>query len=269
MILVGGHESNHASSLAALSAPIAATLTQRDLDCKVLTAGVGRALHNRVATALGKYQRVVVLPMTFGRNPTMIADAAKTLKWLGRDDPTRLCLAQPFASTDLLAAWLRQAANQVVESHPGAALIIAIPKSNPFDEAEMHRLAYLVGTNSRIDRVEVAVADTQEEMAKYVDELRKLGYTQVAVVPAGFDDCRQLCKHLNVIYVGPLMSQSAIQRIVGERVVEALHALSHGDAGIEAGLEADHGHGYAHSHAFDESQGQSHHHHHHHHHSHH
>lgn len=254
VVLVGGHESAGGKALTALVAPVEAYLRQNGQDYAVRTAGVGRSLHVRVTDALDKYDQVVVVPMTFGLNPTLVADCAKTLRWLARDCPDRIVLTDPFAGADLLGAWLRQCANNAVKMNPDAVLLIIAPKSNPFDEAQLHRIAYLVGTHSAINRVQVVVADSAEQVKNAVRELQTLGYKDLYAVTAGFSDIAALVAGTEVYDLGALMSPSAVAKIVHKRIEEGIHLLSHGDNGIEVGLEADHGHGYAHSHAFEEGQ---------------
>ncbi|HWM17068.1 MAG TPA: hypothetical protein VNP97_10825, partial [Microbacterium sp.] len=76
-ILVGGHESADGADLVRLEALILGAHAARP----------GRRFHNAVSVALTAGETVVVVPMTFGRNPTMVADTAKTLKWLGAKHP--------------------------------------------------------------------------------------------------------------------------------------------------------------------------------------
>lgn len=245
VLLVGGHESATGADLARFEDP-----AQR-----VDVAAPGRGLHNSVSTALDAGETVVVVPMTFGRNPTMVADTAKTLKWLSSKHPGRAALAAPFGQLDHLTAWLRTAAIRAHASDGDSALLIVAPRSDPFDEAELHRVAYLVGTHGALTEVAVAIADDADSLAASVSRLRRLGLRRIATVPAGF---AAAVPEADADYVGPLMSDAAIGRVIRTRVRDALAALAVGHDGIDDGLMADHGHGYAHSHAFEESQGRSH-----------
>jgi hypothetical protein len=242
VVLVGGHESAEGVELRRIA----------DRIDDAISAGAGRGFHNAVSVALEQGDTVVVVPMTFGRNPTMVADAAKTLKWLKDKHEGRVALTAPFGQPDHLIAWLRRAANGAKAVDAGTALLIVAPPSNPFDEAELHRIAYLVGTNGALGEVGVAIAADEAKVAASVERLHRLGSSRVAVVPAGF---AASVPAADADHVGPLMSDAAIIRVVRTRVGDALASLEAGDDGIDDGLMADHGHGYAHSHAFEEAQG--------------
>lgn len=246
VLLVGGHESADG-----------ADLTRYALEIEgAIAANPGRAFHNTVSAALAEGQTVVVVPMTFGRNPTMVADTAKTLKWLAAKHPGRLALAAPFGQADHLTAWLRTAANNAKAQDEASALLIFAPSSNPFDEAELHRIAYLVGTHGALDEVGVAIVDDGAGLAKSVERLRRLGAQRIVTVPAGFADGLPQIDGLaaDVEFAGALMSDASVLRVIRTRVRDALAALVDGHDGIDDGLMADHGHGYAHSHAFEQSQ---------------
>lgn len=245
IILVGGHESADGADLVRLEGVVERSHAARP----------GRQFHNRVSEALDGGETVVVVPMTFGRNPTMVADTAKTLKWLGAKHPGRVALAASFGTIDHLTAWLRTAANAARADDPETGLVVVAARSNPFDEAELHRVAYLVATHGAADEVFPAIVDDETGVGPVIDRLRRLGIERVTVIPAGF--AAESAEPLGggVRFAGPLMSDAAITRVVRTRVAAAMEDLAAGHDGIAAGLEADHGHGYAHSHAFDESQG--------------
>jgi hypothetical protein len=95
IVLVGGHESNDGADLLRISEQVDGAIS----------ASPGRAFHNSVSAALEAGETVVVVPMTFGRNPTMVADTAKTLKWLADKHPGRIALSAPFGQLDHLTAW--------------------------------------------------------------------------------------------------------------------------------------------------------------------
>ncbi|KAA9129957.1 cobalamin biosynthesis protein CbiX [Microbacterium caowuchunii] len=245
-VLVGGHESADGEDLTRFAGL---------LDAPAQVSAAGRTLDRAVSDALAAGETVVVVPMTFGRNPTMVADAAKTLRWLAAKNPGRLALTAPFGQPDHLTAWLRTAANRARASDSGDALLIVAPRSNPFDEAELHRLAYLVAANGALPEVHVAIADDAEEVDRAADRVRRVAPGRVVAVPAGF------AAHLpgaDVEQVAPLMSDAAVIRVIRSRVREALAALAAGDDGIDTGLAADHGHGYAHSHTFEATAGHHH-----------
>ncbi|MFZ3452397.1 hypothetical protein [Arthrobacter sp. 7Tela_A1] len=270
VVLVGGHESGNGVDLSFVP----------DLMPGVFVSPAGRPLHNlltqllapdRDVSASGP-QPVAVLPMTFGRNPTLIADTAKTLRWLaaaaGTGGPApQLALSDPFGTPDHLTAWLRTAATEVRRRDPGAAVLITADAANPFDDADLYRISHLVRTHGAGIPVEAAAVGSVEALQEAVQRLRLLGSTHTYVVPAGFRRAPTVYSDpvpygtgdfSGVEFYGPLMSEKAVLRIIGERVRDTLHALSHGRTGVEAGLQADHGHGYAHSHAFEESGGHSH-----------
>jgi len=271
VVLVGGHESCNGADLSFLA----------DLLPEALVTPAGRPLHNLVTRLLadrgdaqdGGTAPVVVVPMTFGRNPTLIADTAKTLRWLGTQAtsgeavPKLLALADPFGTGDHLTAWLRAAATRVRRRSPEAAVLITADAANPFDDAELYRIAHLVRTHGAGNLVETAAVEDPEALRGAVERLRLLGSKQTVVVPAGFR--REPFVHGEPVpfgrenlsdarFFGPLLSEQAVLRVIRERVRDALHALGHGHSGIDAGLLADHGHGYAHSHAFEEADGHSH-----------
>ncbi|MGX5697577.1 sirohydrochlorin chelatase [Agromyces soli] len=248
-ILVGGHESADGADLVRLEEVVEGAVAARP----------GRRFHNAVSAALDRGETVVVVPMTFGRNPTMVADTAKTLRWLAAKHPGRVALSAPFGSIDHLVAWLRTAANEARAADPEAALLVVASRSNPFDEAELHRVAYLAGTHGALEDVVPAIADDDAGIEAAVGRMRRLGVGRVVVAPAGFAATSAAAygtgELADVEFAGPLMSESAIARVIRTRVHDALHALDDGHDGIDEGLAADHGHGYAHSHAFEESQG--------------
>lgn len=252
VVLVGGHESHAGADIRFLQDQLERTV--------VSTAG--RPLNNAVTRLTASSDDpVVVVPITFGRDPSFVADVAKTLKWLsaGTDAsaPTvpRVALAPDFGTIDHLTAWLRTAAGQVRTQNPDAAVLISAAAANPFDDAELFRIAHLVRTHGAGNEVEVAIDDGRGGPTA-VDKLRRLGFREIVVVPAGFQRSPAGTwdndPAAGVRFYGRLMSEQAVTRVVRQRVADALHSLSHGDNGIDAGLMADHGHGYAHSHAFDE-----------------
>lgn len=247
MVLVGGHESAQGAELLPLA----------DTAPGLVATAAGRPLHNVLSSLLADDERpVVVVPMTFGRNPTVVADTAKTLKWLEGAGGGRLVLADAFGSIDHLTAWLRAAATVVRGRTPDAAVVIGADAANPFDDAELHRVAHLVRTHGAGNAVEVALLHDDADVAQALHRTRLLGNERAVVVPAGFRRAMPLPwgegAFAGAEFYGPLLGEQAMLRIIRERSRHALHELSHGRTGIESGLQADHGHGYAHSHAFDD-----------------
>jgi len=249
ILLVGGHESADGADLVRLEDAVPGAQATRP----------GRGFHNLVSDALSSGETVAVVPMTFGRNPTMVADTAKTLRWLAAKHPGRICLTAPFGTIDHLTAWLRTAANAVRAGDADAGLVVYATRSNPFDEAELHRIAYLAATHGAAEEMFPAILDETRGIRPTVERLRRLGIPRVALLPAGFAHHAPEALGTGVLadvrFAGPLMTDAAIARVVRTRVAAAMEDLATGHDGIAAGLDADHGHGYAHSHAFEESQG--------------
>lgn len=248
LVLVGGHESADGADLEFLRAALPG----------VVVSPTGRPFHNAVSGLLAADDGpVAVLPMTFGRNPTMVADTAKTLRWLGAGAGAgRVVLCDDFGAIDHLVAWLRKAATETARRRPGAALVITARSSNPFDDAELYRVAHLVRTHGAGTAVEVACVEEDDDVAEAVRRARLLGSEQAVAVPAGFARTSTASwgrgDLARATFYGPLMSEQAVVQVIRQRLAAAEHALSHGQDGIDAGLLADHGHGYAHSHAFEE-----------------
>ncbi|WP_127572101.1 sirohydrochlorin chelatase [Georgenia faecalis] len=246
LVLVGGHESAEGADLSPyLDALPGAVVTSP-----------GRSLHNRVSALLSTGEQgapVVVLPMTWGRDPVMVADTAKTLRWLrSQHGPGRLVLGDAFGTIDHLVALLRRAATQTAAHQPGAGLVIAARAANPFDDAELHRVAHLVRTYGTGTEIEPACIAEPADLERAVRRSRALGSDVLVVVPAGFArTCPEVDALPGVTFYGPLMSERAAAQVVHQRLTAAVHRLGHGDDGIATGLLADHGHGYAHSHGLD------------------
>lgn len=226
-VLVGGHESAGSAELEPLLEALPGAVA----------TPVGRPLHAAVVELLSAGDGpVTVLPMTWGRDPTMVADAAKALAWVASGPGAgRVALCGSLGTIDHLVAWLRRAATQVAVRGPGTGMVVAAHAANPFDDAELHRVAHLVRTHGSVAQVEVAC---------YQDGADLAGFARAE--PAG------LAAVEHTSWFGPLVSRQGLLHVVGQRVDAALHDLSHGHDGIAVGLQADHGHGYAHSHAFEE-----------------
>lgn len=244
LVLVGGHESAQGRDLERLLDALPGTT--------VTTAG--RPLHNTVTALLAQGGApVAVLPMTWGRNPVLVADTARTLDWLASGPGAgRLALAAPYGMVDHLVAALRRAATRTASQHPGAGLVLAAPAADPFDDAELHRVAHLVRTHGAGLEVGVACVVTDADLREQVRRVRLLGADEVVVVPASFAAGEPTTDALEgVTWYGPLVPDAAVLQVVRQRAAAAAHALGHGDDGIGAGLLADHDHGYAHSHGPD------------------
>ena len=265
VVLVGGHESAAGRELEPW---VAAGHAYR-------AVGGGRALTEAVEQALtwpGPPGRpVCVVPVTLGRDPRLVADAARALRWLVRTaGPGRIALAAPFGTRDHLVGWLRAAAARD-PAPTGTALLVTAPAADPFADAELFRIARLVRQYGPHRWVEVAFTEAEAEAGAGagagadaragtgvaaepdpgtdtgVDRCSRLGADRVLLLPAGFGPpVRRPVPGAEA--AGPLLSPPAAARVLAARVDAALHRLGHGDDGIAAGLDAEHGHGLAHSH---------------------
>jgi sirohydrochlorin cobaltochelatase len=241
VLLSCGHESVGGTALPELTRP-----------AEVLPAG--RVLSEAVSTALQRAPRpVCVVPMTLGRDPRLVAESARALRWAAAESghPHRVALTAPFGTTDHLTAWLRSAALRF-ERVPGAVrgLLIAAPTGGPFDDAELFRIARLVRQYGRHQLVEVAFAGGDPDITEGIERLTRLGAERVGLISAGFGP---VCPETGnasapVDDAGPLLGSAMISRVVQARVAAALDGLASDEDGIAAGLHAEHGHGYAHSH---------------------
>ena len=241
IVLVGGHESRDGADLASLITA----------DRSMVAAGTGRGLTQSVESALDAGESVTVLPMTFGRDPVLVAETAKALHWIRKRRTGRILLAPQFGTTDHLIALLRGAGIRLQRQRPGAALVIAADASDNFNDAELHRVAHLVRADSSVPEVTVALLRPgRDTLGDIADRLSRLGHTVSGVAPAGFAAATELpaADGHAMTWCGPLMRDNAVRRVIAERVMAAHHAHRHGDDGIAAALGADHEHGYAHSH---------------------
>lgn len=215
---------------------------------------VGRALSEAVSTGLERTPRpVCVVPMTLGRDPRLVAESARALRWAAGESgqPHRVALTPPFGTADHLTAWLRAAALRF-ERAPDAVrgLLVTAPAGGPFDDAELFRIARLVRQYGPHQLVEVAFAGGDPDIAEGIERLTRLGAERVGLLSAGFGPVSSQTDDASarVDNAGPLLGSAMISRVVQERVAAALDGLARGEDGISAGLHAEHGHGYAHSH---------------------
>lgn len=252
VVLVGGHESAGGRALRGL--PLPDVTVVRD----------GRELYRAVAGLRDRADVVHVVPMTLGRDAGLVADAARTLLALpprpaapgglsahgprvagSAPRPAPVLLARPFGTAQHLVGWLRAAANRVPAEE---ALLVTAPAGDPFDDAELYRIARLVRQYGRHRTVEVALTGGDPGPAEGVERCRRLGAGHVTVLPAAFT-VPDLPSG-PVASTGPLLSPAAVAGVVGARVREAgARWDEHGDDGVAAGLSAAHDHGHNHSHA--------------------
>lgn len=258
LVLVGGHESDGGRDLWPLPATIAGVPVQ--------VAAAGRTLAAALAEAAphaGAGRPLVVVPMTLGRDPRLVSDTARTVRWAARGDGAgRFALAPPFGTADHLVGWLRAACRRRVDggAGDGAAVLVAAAAADPFDDAELHRVVALVRAHSPQRLVEVGLRDGPGGgLEAGVERCRRLGAERVTVVAAGFGQPPDVDV--------PLLTAAATAQVVAARAASACQRLlAHGDDGVTAALAADHAHGFAHSH--EHAHGHSHDHEHHHPHSH-
>ncbi|MDH6707619.1 sirohydrochlorin cobaltochelatase [Kitasatospora sp. MAA19] len=238
VVLAGGHESDGGRDLAAL--------VEREPAVHA-AAAAGRALGEAVRSALAATDGpVCVVPMTLGRDPKLVADTARALRWLAAGEGRgRLALTEPFGGKDHLVGWLRAAASAGPQ-RDGAVLVTA-PAAGPFEDADLFRIARLVRQYGNHRWVEVAFAGGDPDPAEGAERCRLLGAREVTAVPASFGPALRT-ELPGVRDGGPLLRPAAIAGVVAARTAAALHLLGHGEDGILAGLDAEHGHGYAHSH---------------------
>ncbi|MFE7587968.1 sirohydrochlorin chelatase [Kitasatospora sp. NPDC057512] len=248
VVLAGGHESDGGRDLAALAAREATVHA---------AAPAGRPLTEAVRSALAAAGDgpVCVVPMTLGRDPKLVADTARALRWLAAAEGRgRLALAAPFGAADHLIGWLRAAAGTA----PDGAVLVTAPAAGPFEDAELFRIARLARQYGRHRWVEVAFDGGDPDPAEGAERCRLLGAREVTAVPASFGPALRTALP-GVRDGGPLLRPSAVAGVVAARTAAALHLLGHGEDGILAGLDAEHGHGYAHSHGpGEQSHGHSH-----------
>ncbi|MFJ7625251.1 sirohydrochlorin chelatase [Streptomyces sp. NPDC097595] len=262
VIAVCGHEAAYGGALEGLLGP--------DVD----VVPNGRALFRAVAAHRRRGEPAVVVPMTLGRDPGLVADTARTLRAVPAAGPGAVLLAEPFGTAQHLVAWLRAAAGRAPAD---AALLVTAPSGDPFEDAELYRVAALVRRYGRHTLVEVAFDGGDPDPAEGVRRCGLLGAERVALLPASFTAGGPVGAHpVPVTDVGPLVPVPALRRVLDERVSDAHRRLrEQGDDGITAGLAAaDHhghahthppgeGHGHAHGHAHEHGPGGAHRHHHH------
>ncbi|WP_051710428.1 sirohydrochlorin chelatase [Streptomyces sp. NRRL S-350] len=250
VVLAGGHESDGGRDLTALVASAPAGAVAPAVHA---AAPAGRPLTEAVRSALAAGDGpVCVVPMTLGRDPRLVADTARALRWLAAGEGRgRLALTAPFAAAEHLIGWLRAAAPA-----QGGAVLVTAPAADPFEDAELFRIARLARQHGHHRWVEVAFEGGDPDPAEGAERCRLLGAPEVTAVPASFGPALRTPVP-GVRDGGPLLRPSAIAGVVAARTAAALHLLGHGEDGILAGLDAEHGHGYAHSHG----PGEAHHHH--------
>lgn len=178
---------------------------------------VGRSLAAEIGDGL-----TCIVPMTLGRDPKLVAECGRAARSSGSD---AVIVSEPFGTATHLIAWLRAAA-------PESDLLITSPADDPYNDAELFRIARLVKQFSGRHVVEVAFDGGDPSIEEGKDRCHRLGVTHVEHVPATFE----------------LLSRAAIDAVISQRVHAAQHRFEHGDNGIHAALHAEDHHGHAHSH---------------------
>ncbi|MEU2021731.1 cobalamin biosynthesis protein CbiX [Streptomyces sp. NPDC016469] len=245
VIAVCGHEAAYGRALDGLLGP------------DVSVVANGRALFRAVAAHRRRGEPSTVVPMTLGREPGLVADTARTLRAVPAAGPGAVLLAEPFGTAQHLVAWLRAAAGRAPAD---AALLVTAPSGDPFEDAELHRVAALVRRYGRHTLVEVAFDGGDPDPAEGVRRCGLLGAERVALLPASFAEIGPVgAQPVPVADIGPLVQVPALRRVLDERVADAHRRLrEHGDDGITAGLAAADHHGHAHTHSPGEGHGHAH-----------
>lgn len=222
-------------------------------DLGIPAARPGRDLADVVTglahTPAGEGGVVVVVPMTFGRAPTVIADAARTLRDVRGRLPggARVALAAPFGDATLLVSRLRA----VIRRHGAVRSALVVSRAiDPFADAELYRVARLARQYGRPGLVEVAFHGGDEpdpDLGEGLERVRTLGGGRPALVSATLAPAPVTGLDLPGEGV-PLFGAAPIRSVLDTRVADAVHRLDHGDDGIDAAHDAEDGHGYAHSH---------------------
>ncbi|MFJ7198684.1 MULTISPECIES: cobalamin biosynthesis protein CbiX [unclassified Streptomyces] len=235
VIAVCGHEAAYGEALRDLVAP------------GVTVVANGRELFRTVAALSRRGEESCVVPMTLGRDPELVADTARTLRALSAADRARAVLAEPFGTSRHLIAWLRAAAGRAPET---AALLVTAPAGDPFEDAELYRVASLVRRYGSHDLVEVAFTGGDPDPAEGVRRCTLLGARHVVLLPAAFAQPPVPdVPGVRVEHAGPLIAPAALARVLAERVADARrHRGERGDDGIAAGLTAADNHGHSHTH---------------------
>ncbi|MFF2327375.1 MULTISPECIES: sirohydrochlorin chelatase [unclassified Streptomyces] len=235
VIAVCGHEAAHGAALQGL------------VDSAVTVVPSGRALYRCVAGLRRGGEKGCVVPMTLGRDPELVAETARTLRALPAAERPGTVLAEPFGTSQHLIGWLRAAAGRTPDE---SALLITAPSGDPFDDAELYRVASLVRRYGSHPLVEVAFSGGDPDPIAGVRRCRLLGAARVVLLPAAF--ARPEVPDVpgtQVEGAGPLVSPAAVARVLAERVQDARRRWrERGDDGIAAGLTAADDHGHSHTH---------------------
>ncbi|MFJ1791652.1 sirohydrochlorin chelatase [Kitasatospora griseola] len=235
VLAVCGHESAHGAALRRLAGP----------DTGVVTGGreLARALAARPAG-----QDVVVVPMTLGRDLELVADAARTVRGLPPGSRRGVAVARPFGTAEHLIGWLRAAATTVPAD---AALLLTAPAGDPYEDAELYRVARLVRCYGRHRLVETAFVGGDPDPVEGVRRCALLGARRIALLPASFTPVPRpsAIDGVRMLDAGPLLGPAALAAVLAARVADAGRLLREsGDDGVDRAVGAAHGHGLGHTH---------------------
>ncbi|MFC3849616.1 hypothetical protein ACFORJ_05505 [Corynebacterium hansenii] len=186
-----------------------------------------------------------VVPLTTGRHPATIADAARALRWARDAGGARVCLSSALGDATRTVSALRANIGRHVPA--GTWALVASTPLDAFADAELFRLARLAATHKSTP-VEVAFDDRDgayPTIAEGRDRCRALGAAEVRVLRA--DLTLEPAAGEVALWSPPVLSA-----LLSLTTDAALDALQSGCDGIDAALDADHGHGYAHSHGHEE-----------------
>ena len=142
----------------------------------------------------------------------MVAETAKTLRWsaaAGRRPDRAVRGVRDGRPPDRMAPSSRA---ETARQRPGAGLIIAAPASNPFDDAELHRIAHLVRTHGAGIEVEVACVGDNDDLARAVDAVAAARNRRGGRRTGGLRRGPRLpgCPPIHASFFGPLMCEQAL-----------------------------------------------------------
>ncbi|MFD7643409.1 cobalamin biosynthesis protein CbiX [Kitasatospora sp. NPDC059795] len=235
VLAVCGHEAAGGAALHHLTGPDTAVV------------GTGRALYRALAADPAR-QGVAVVPMTLGRDPELVADTARTVRALPPDLRGGVAVAAPFGTSEHLVGWLRAAAATVPTA---AALLLTAPGADPYQDAELFRVAHLVQRHGRHRLVETALLGDDLDAGEGVRRCALLGARAVAVLSASFLPPGRATAPdgVSVTDAGPLLGPAALAAVLSARAADAVRRLRENrDDGIGRALVAADGHGLAHTH---------------------
>lgn len=195
-----------------------------------------------LASAVRDHDRAVVVPMTLGRDPDLIATAAQTLTWAAHDrTPGDLLLTQPLGSVEHLVGWIKAVIGTVLRAGtPPQAVLLVAPAARPEEDAELFKVARLVWQDLPVPWVEVALTGGRPDVPDGLDRCRLLGATDVLIVPASFHPAPVLD---GARTAGPLLGQAALRALITDRVATAERRWRlDGDDGLTGHVAAHHHH---------------------------